>query len=252
MRIDGKLSKNVYLDAGIDLESRRTRYELLIPLADNIRSEDNIDVPPELLIRNVDTLLLAAHADVAIDIDKLRLVPGLRFDSYLLNAHAQYTVDPRLVARYQLRTDFAAKGYVGVFHQPPQPEALDTEFGNPEVEPERAVHLGLGGEWNFARHWDLDFEGYFIDRRNQVTDTSAVVEDPDTGDIRRIFWENTRVGDTVGFEFLLRRQVTEDFFGWTPHAQPGRQLPSRQGLGAGGTISYVHRPTDNAGDWRNL
>jgi hypothetical protein len=153
----------------------------------------------------------------------------LRFDSYLLNAHAQYTVDPRLVARYQLRTDFAAKGYVGVFHQPPQPEALDTEFGNPEVEPERAVHLGLGGEWNFARHWDLDFEGYFIDRRNQVTDTSAVVEDPDTGDIRRIFWENTRVGDTVGFEFLLRRQVTEDFFGWISYTLSRTRQRDRPG-----------------------
>ncbi len=214
MRIDGKLSKNIYLDTGIDLESRRTRYELLIPLADDIRSDDNIDVPPELLIRNVDTLMMAAHADIAIDLGKLRLVPGLRFDSYLLNAHPQYTVDPRIVARYQLTTDFAGKGYVGLFHQPPQPEALDSEFGNPEVQPERAVHVGVGGEWKLARHWNFDFEGYFIDRSNQVTDTSRVVEDPETGDLRRIFWENTRVGDTVGFEFLLRRQVTEDFFGW--------------------------------------
>lgn len=214
MRVDGKLSDSVYLDTGIDLESRRTRYELLIPLTDNIRSDDNIDVAPELLVRNVDTLMLGAHADLAIDIGKLRIVPGLRFDSYLLNAHAQFTVDPRFVARYELRSDLAAKGYVGLFHQPPQPEALDSEFGNPEVEAEQALHLGLGGEWNFARHWDFDFEAYFIDRSNQVTDTSAVIEDPETGDIRRLFWENTREGDTLGFEFLLRRQVSEDFFGW--------------------------------------
>ncbi len=214
MRVDGKISKNLYLDTGIDLESRRTRYELLIPLTDDIRSDDDIDVAPELLIRNVDTLMLAAHADLAIDLGKLRLVPGFRVDSYLLNAHPQWTVDPRLVARYELTNTFAAKGYLGLFHQPPQPEALDSEFGNPDVEAEQAIHLGLGGEWKFARHWDFDFEGYFIDRSNQVTDTTAVVDDPETGNIQPLYWENTRIGDTIGFEFLLRRQVTDNFFGW--------------------------------------
>jgi TonB family protein len=214
MRVDGKIGEHFYLDTGIDLESRRTRYELFIPVADDIRNEDDIDVPPELFIRNIDTLMLGMHADLAIDIDKLRLVPGLRMDGYLLNAHPQWTIDPRLVGRYQLTTDWLVKGYAGLFHQPPQPEALDPEFGNPEIEPERAVHLGLGGEWNFAPHWDLDFEGYFIDRTNQVTNTDEVVVDEDTGAIQPLYWANTRVGDTIGFEFLLRRQVTQNFFGW--------------------------------------
>lgn len=229
MRIDGKLGKYFYLDTGLDLESRRTRYELLIPVADDIRTDDDIDVPPELLIRNIDTLMAAAHVDLAIDVGKLRLVPGLRMDGFLLQSHPQWTIDPRLVGRYQLTADWLAKGYVGLFHQPPQPEALDSEFGNPNVEPEQALHVGLGGEWNFAPHWDLDFEGYFIDRTNQVTNTDEVVMDPDTGVIQPLYWDNTRVGDTIGFEFLLRRQVTRRVFGWASYTLSRTRVRDRVG-----------------------
>ena len=217
MRVDGKISDSITLDAGLDFESRRTRYELFVPLDDNLATTDAIDIPPELLIRNVDSVMLGAHADLAFDLDKLRVVPGIRLDGYLLNAHLQWTVDPRLIGRYQLSDTWLLKGYTGLFHQPPQPEALDSEFGNPEVLAEKALHIGLGGEWNFAENWDLDFEGYFIDRTNQVVSSDRVIVDEESGDIRRLFWENTRVGDTIGFELLLRRKVTRHLFGWASY-----------------------------------
>lgn len=217
LRVEGKINNMLTLDTGLDLESRRTRYELFLPLDDDLATSDAIDIPPEQLIRNVDTLMFGTYIDLGIDLDKLRIVPGLRFDSYLLNGHSQWTVDPRLIGRYQLSDSWLLKGYTGYFHQPPQPEALDSQFGNPEVEAEKALHVGLGGEWNFAQDWDLDFEGYFIDRTNQVVSSDRVVVDEASGEIRRLFWENTRVGDTIGFEFLLRRQVTRHLFGWTSY-----------------------------------
>ncbi len=217
MRVDGKLSKRLYLDAGLDMESRSTRYELLIPLNDDISIDDAIDIPPELLIRNVDSHMAALYADLAVDLGNLRLVPGVRLDGYLLQSQTQMTVDPRLVGRYTINSEWLAKGYVGLFHQPPQPEALDPEFGNPEVEPEQAMHFGVGGEWQFAKNWDIDFEGYFIDRSNQIVATDAATVDPDSGAIERTFWANTRVGDTVGAEVLLRRQVTRKLFGWASY-----------------------------------
>ncbi len=217
MRTFGKLGRHLYLDAGLDLESRSTRWELLIPLNDDISIDDAIDIPPELLIRNTDSHMAALYADLAVDLGNLRLVPGVRLDGYLLQSQTQLTLDPRLVGRYKISSEWLAKGYVGLFHQPPQPEALDPEFGNPEVEPEQAVHIGLGGEWQFAKNWDVDFEGYFIDRSNQIVATNAATVDSETGDIQRTFWANTRVGDTIGAEVLLRRQVTRKLFGWASY-----------------------------------
>ncbi len=217
MRVHGNLGAGLHLDAGLDMESRRTRYELFIPLTDDLATNDAIDVPPELLIRTVDALMVGAHADLGIDIHGLRIVPGLRVDGYYLSGTPQWTVDPRVIARYRINQKWLAKGYVGQFHQPPQPEALDAEFGNPKVIAEQALHVGVGAEWNFAAHWDLDVEGYFIDRKNQVARTDEVLVSPETGAIQRLYWDNTKVGDTVGIELLLRRQVTRRLFGWTSY-----------------------------------
>lgn len=229
MRVDGKLGDHFYLDTGLDLESRITRYELLIPAAADIRNDDNIDLPPELFIRNVDTLMLGAYADLAIDLGKLRLIPGLRFDGYLLNAHQQWSVDPRLVGRYQFTNEVLGKSYVGLFHQPPQPEALDAEFGNPNLEAEKAVHLGLGAEWKFAPRWNLDLEGYFIDRKNQVAFTSETTVDPNTGNLEPVYYLNSRVGDTVGLEMLLKREVTRNLFGWVSYTLSSTRHKDRPG-----------------------
>jgi TonB family protein len=216
LRIDGKLRDWLILDTGIDLESRVTRYQVLAPLADDIRDfgAGEIEIPAEYLERSVDALELGLHADVALDIARLRLIPGLRLDSHLLNGELHLTVDPRLVARYRLREAVTAKAYVGLFHQPPQPEALDDRFGNPAVRSERGLHTGLGAEWQPIPHWTLDGEFYFIDRRNQVRFTDDVITDPETGDITPLNFNNEGTGDTVGFELLVRREVTRELYGW--------------------------------------
>ena len=43
------------------------------------------------------------------------------------------------------------KAYAGQFSQPPQPEAVDSRFGNPAVGPEHGLHFGLGYEWITTR-----------------------------------------------------------------------------------------------------
>ena len=59
----------------------------------------------------------------------------------------------RAVTRWAIDPRWTAKAYVGLFHQPPQPEALDHTFGNPAVGLERAVHAGLGAEWRPGPLW---------------------------------------------------------------------------------------------------
>jgi len=215
MRIHGKLDEHLVLDSGIDIESRVTKYDLLAPIIDDFRPLGNVDVDPEQFKFNVDMLAVGVHSDVAWDAtEKLRLIPGLRLDSYLLSGEARFFADPRLVARYTLDDQWTAKGYVGLFSQPPQPEALDKQYGNPKLGLENAVHVGLGGEWKPRRHWMIDSEVYYIDRNDEVRFTDKVETDPVTGEIDPLYFLNSGEGDTVGLELLIKREVTRKLYGW--------------------------------------
>ncbi|HWN70507.1 MAG TPA: TonB-dependent receptor [Haliangium sp.] len=220
MRLDGRISPLVVLDAGIDIESRVTRYDLRVPLfSDFAPVGDQVDVPPEDYEQTVDFFAYGLHADVGWDAtDELRIVPGLRFDGYWLAGARRSTIDPRLVARYRIDDAWLAKGYVGLFHQPPQPETVDSFVGNPELELEHALHVGLGGEWTPRKHWKVDAEVYYVDRYNQVafTEEREVREDPRTGEVivDPLWLVNSATGNTMGFELLVKREVTRNLYGW--------------------------------------
>jgi len=214
VRLDGRLGDQMFLDAGLDLESRVNKYEVRAPLALDVRPNNDADVPPVLAARTSDIYGFGAHLDLAIDVGPVRLIPGLRFDGYLLAGKSRASWDPRLVARVALNRSWTAKAYVGLFHQPPQPEALDHLFGNPHLGVERAIHTGVGAEWKPAELWSVDGEVYYIARGNLVEFTNDVVRDARTGAVRPINFRNSRTGKTIGLEVLVRREVTRDLYGW--------------------------------------
>ncbi|GAB4563768.1 MAG: hypothetical protein Tsb0020_13200 [Haliangiales bacterium] len=220
MRVDGRVHPLLVLDAGVDLESRVTRYDLRIPdLTDFDGVGGQVDVPPEDLARNIDFFGYGLHADLGWDATSaLRLVPGLRFDGYWLNGERRYTLDPRLVARYQLTPSWLLKGNLGLFHQPPAPEVVDSLIGNRDLDLEHARHFGAGVEWKPRPHWSIDAEIYYVDRYDQIafSDDNMVTEDPDTGEvtITPVRLRNSGVSDTVGLELLVKRDITRNFYGW--------------------------------------
>jgi TonB family protein len=217
MRVAGKLSKRLVLDAGIDLESRVTLYDAIVPVDDDIRDPRNIDIPPQAVQRGAEQLGVGLYADLGIDVTaKLRLIASLRLDSFLLNGQSRGSVDPRLVGRYQLTPTLTGKAYLGIFHQPPQPEALDDRFGNPDLGLEWAVHSGLGIEWKPSRLWTLDTEIYYIDRRDVVTFTPEVEVAPD-GTASRLFWVNRGHRWSYGLEAQLKREISERVYGWVSY-----------------------------------
>jgi TonB family protein len=213
-RLVGKLRPRVYLDAGLDVLSRITKYEALIPLDDTLINTQGVDIPPSLLLRGASSLGIGLHADVGIDVTKkLKLVPSMRVDSYLIDGQELASIDPRIVARYMLRKDFTIKGYVGEFSQPPQPEAVDARFGNPNVGMEHATHFGLGYEWLPDRLWKIDSEIYYVRRRDIVVFSNELTPNPDgTFSNERFVNEGRR--DSFGLELLIKREISEHAFGW--------------------------------------
>ena len=229
MRAKGPLAQGLLLDVGIDVSSRVTRYDLLVPDDTNIDTNDDIDIDPTRLVRSLEQLGAAVHADLAWDVtDKLRLLPGLRLDGYVISGQVFGTVDPRLTARYQLDDTRLLKAYAGVFHQPPQPEAVDARLGNPEVRAERGLHFGLGGEWKPDRLWLIDGEVYYVNRAQLIHFTAE--GDVDGDQVAPDNFVNIGIGYTYGLELLVKREISEHVFGWLTYTfsrSAQRRFPDR-------------------------
>ena len=215
MGAKGKLFPNVIIDVGADIESRVSKYDITGQDDEGLGvNNDDANILEERFIRRFDSLLYGIHADVALTIGDLRLIPGLRLDGAVLAGINKLSADPRLVARYDIDKQWVTKGYVGLFTQPPNPEAFDQQFGNPNLGLERAIHTGVGAEYKPAKHWKLDGELYYINRQDQVRFTSDEVLDPATGRRTAINFKNSGISNTIGFEALIRREVTRNLYGW--------------------------------------
>jgi TonB family protein len=211
--VTGHLDKHVYLDTGIDYESRVTTYDVLAAIDTSVRDSMGINAPQQSINRGISQIALGLFADLAIDVGHLRLIPGLRTDSFVLSGETRQSIDPRIVARYAFDDQWTAKAYTGVFHQPPQPEAFDARFGNPAIEIERGLHFGAGVEFKPDHLWSLDGEAYFIRRSNLTAFSEKATIYPD-GSIQPQYWANTGEGYTYGFEAMVRREISERAYGW--------------------------------------
>ncbi|MGE0867482.1 MAG: TonB family protein [Kofleriaceae bacterium] len=213
-RIHGKPRPRLTLDTGLDMLSRATSYEALVPLDDNLINTRGVDIPPSQLFRGTQSLGLAGYIDLGVDItQRLKLIPSLRIDGYILDGVDRGSIDPRLVARYQLTPTVVAKAYVGEFSQPPQPEALDRRFGNPDVGVEHATHVGAGYEWKPDRVWSVDSELYFARRRNVVVFNDDIADNGD-GTFSPVNFTNDGTRYSYGLEVMIKREITENAFGW--------------------------------------
>ena len=91
--------------------------------------------------------------------ERLLLVPGVRAD-YYGDAKA-WTVDPRLSARLEVTDQTTLKWGAGIYSQNAQYYELMKEFGNPELRPYHAVHLGLGVEQRPTDELELGVDGFY-------------------------------------------------------------------------------------------
>jgi TonB family protein len=214
MRVHGRAAKHLVLDTGIDMLSRVTGYEALVPVDDGLVSSGGVDIPPSEVFRGAATLGLGVYVDAGIDVTgKLKLIPGLRVDANVIEGQDVVTIDPRLVAKYQYRKGHTVKAYVGEFSQPPQPEAVDSRFGNPRVGSEHATHVGLGYEWKPSRLWSVDGEVYFVRRRDIVIFVDDLITNDD-GTFSPVNFINGGRRRTYGAEVMIKREISERAFGW--------------------------------------
>jgi TonB family protein len=229
MRLHGRLDDRFTLDSGLDMLSRVTTYQALVPIDDQLISSQGVDIPPSQIFRGSQTIGLGGYTDLGIDVTpRLRLVSSLRLDGYLLDGESRESVDPRLVARYKLSPVLTLKAYVGQFSQPPPPEGLDRRFGNPDLQIEHAIHTGLGYEWRPDPLWSIDSEIYYINRRDLAVFTSDVVANSD-GTFSNVNFRSEGRARSYGIELLVKREISEHVYGWLSYTLSRSQQRNHPG-----------------------
>lgn len=144
----------------------------------------------------------------------LLLLPGVRVDGF--ERTGEVIPQPRLTARWKATDHVTPKGGVGLFVQEPDLAETDKDFGNPDLEAERAVHTSAGVEWKPLPYITLDATAFYKHMFNLVSPTETLVTDDD-GNGRPLLYDNRGRGRVVGLELVARHDVLDRFSGWVAY-----------------------------------
>jgi hypothetical protein len=147
--------------------------------------------------------------------DRVALYPGVRAEWFASLGRA--AVDPRLRGVWKLTETTALKGAVGLYSQGiQQPAQLDEVFGNPNLGMQRSVHTSLGIAQELPWESFIELTGYEKELWDLVSPSSALVTRT-TGELGPELYANTGVGRVYGLELLLRKNLSDNLFGWVSY-----------------------------------
>jgi len=145
----------------------------------------------------------------------LSITPGVRADVYHYGPsepHTNLTFTPRLTARWDATKTFALKAGIGLYSEGARNGDAAYPFGNPAVIPERAWQLTLGTEVRPLPGFFISAEAFYKGLYDLIVRTDAV--ETVNGVTRNRILDNAGTGHVFGLELLIRKELTERFFGW--------------------------------------
>jgi hypothetical protein len=145
--------------------------------------------------------------------DFLKVIPGVRAQSYFYLGREKFRADPRLTVRADVGAGVTLKAGAGLYSKLPPEFYLDPDYGNPDLDMEWAEQYSAGVEYTIARVLGIDLQGFYI-RRHDKASRSRTVGVDDAGNVTRVPYENDARGRAYGLELLLRHDMTERFYGW--------------------------------------
>lgn len=145
----------------------------------------------------------AVYLESDIYLRPFRLVLGTRLDYY--NIIDRFSFDPRLSTHYELTEEVTLKAGIGLFSQPPEGQEVANELGNPNLKPNRALHVSTGCEYQPFEGIKFGLEGYFKHLFQQVVMTAYGVEP---------YYINDGIGRIYGLEFSATVEPRGRFFGY--------------------------------------
>jgi len=131
------------------------------------------------------------------------LTPGVRVDYY--GEFGDWSVDPRISARYEVGPQTALKAGVGRYTQPPVFWMSVPVVGNPDLDPYHALQVSAGVEQGFSKKLKLGVEGFYkkLDK--------VIVATADSGPPGFV---NEGEGRIFGAEFSAEARPDDKTFGY--------------------------------------
>ncbi len=222
-----RFSEHFSLDVGLDLEFRNSSGNIVLPPPPREGEPPPDGIPTQVIetkFDGVNWLWAAPYIEGELRVGGLTLVPGIRTDYY--GRSKEWSIDPRLVARYD-HANWAVKGGVAVVHQEPDVPDTDENFGNPDLELQRAYQYSVGGEWNPYEHIKADLTFFYKDMRNLVTSSNRVI----TRDGEQVPEKlaNDGKGRVYGAEVFLEHSFSNNARGWISYTLSRAERRDRPG-----------------------
>jgi TonB family protein len=137
------------------------------------------------------------------------------------------SIDPRLATRLTVLPGTTLKGAIGTYRQPPQPQELTPEGGNPALLQPRSFQVIGGVEQDLLADLSLDLQVYYTHRDLQVQGTGRTIDRGD-GEFDPLFYDNGGRGRSYGLEILLRQEITRYVYGWIAYTLSRSELDLRE------------------------
>jgi TonB family protein len=209
-----RASERLTLEAGVDAIFRSLDYSIYAPplSAPGTIGEFEEERPETTVGESTRISWLAPGGWVEADwraTGRLRLVAGLRVDADSRLRGRNTWIDPRASAFYDLRPGTTLSAAAGLFGSAPQPQDATETFGNPDVGPQRALHLALGVRQALPWSARLEVTGFYKRLWDLVVVTRATDEN---GDLQQV--SNEGRGEVLGLEVMARRELARGLFGW--------------------------------------
>jgi TonB family protein len=222
------------LAVGLDGELRFDRFTLDLPMAPERRTYGRASATSAVVARSQNNLAAALYVEALVDLGPtVRLVPGVRGDWFRHAGEDRFSGDPRVVLRISPRPNQVFKLGAGIFHQPPQPQELDPEYGNPRLSLLWSDQYHAGIDQQITRALSLEATLYYL-RRHDLPQPSSALAD---GRFER--YASSGRGRSYGLELRLRHAVTEHFYGWISYTLSRSQVTTSLPTAAQPTPPYV-------------
>lgn len=215
---DLKINKEILWRVGSDVLVQKGDINASLPQppkeGDPPGSGGNLD---DLITASQETLFILPALYTELELKPFEgtlIIPGARLERYYYGEAEPFVFDPRVSMRQELGKQWVLKGGVGLFHQPPTPDEISKDFGNPELEYEEAIHYALGAEWKAPEEYPftVDLTLFYKDLTKLVSRSNDTVERD--GEVVPEVYNTEGEGRVYGAELLLRHEFANNFFGW--------------------------------------
>jgi hypothetical protein len=141
----------------------------------------------------------------------LSILPGVRADWY--SAIHQWTVDPRLLARWEVIPGTTLRAGIGLYSQQPPAQQTNSATGNPFLLPDRSLQVSLGVAQRIVEGVSLDVTGFYKSLYQQSVPNPTANYNPSAPR-----YTSDGSGTIYGVETLLKVNIGDRFAGWVAYS----------------------------------